>query len=208
MEKDFNTWAIQYNKEDINKALKNVAKNSESNILYLNCRCKFKIGNVRVRNRTFDSCFFSEESGVVVLFARGVVSEEEIEKYLNENKVKYTVVRFKELENKEYKDDETFPEVVFVKEKYILKAILSKSVRNGEKECAYFPKESSTLYLNYIGNDGERYAVQGNISEGLIVLKNKLVLLPNNPKFHDLGELEVRDLLQQTGIAIKENKIR
>lgn len=207
MEKKLNTWAIQNNKDDIDKALKYVVKDSASNVLYLNCRCKFRIGNYRVLNRTFDACFCSEDSNTIVLFARGLVSETEIEKHLKDNGVEYTTIRFMDFEE-EYKDDSSFPTVVFANEQYILNWVLKECVLNGETECQYLPYKSSALYLNYVGNDGEKHLVLGNLSTGLIKFKNKLVLLPTDPKFHDLEEKEVRKMLTKRGISIKEKTRR
>lgn len=208
MKSDLDVWAVQKDKDETKTALKNVKKDSLGNILYLNCHCKFKIGDKKIENRTFDACFYSEESDAVILFARGKISEEEIKKYLEEAGVKYTTIRFIESEDKSYVDDESFPDIWFARERYVLEDALDDSINKGEKECMYFPEMPASLRLNYIADDMEKYEIEGRLCTGLLVFKEKIVLFISQRDPRNLKEKEIRQILKEKGIKVKQQNKR
>ena len=208
MKSDLDVWAIQKYKDETLTALKGVKKKSKGNILYLNCHCKFKIGDKRIPNRNFDACFYSEDSDTVILFARGLISEEEIVRYLESEGVKYTTIRFMEPEDKGYKDDGSFPEVWFVREKYVLEDAIKDSIEKGEKECAYFPEMPASVRLNYIAEDLDKYEIEGRLCKGLLVFKEKIVLFVSQRDPRNMKEAEIRKVLKENGIKIKQKNKR
>lgn len=208
MKSDLDVWAIQKHKEETLTALKGVEKESDGNILYLNCHCKFKIGDKKITNRTFDACFYSEDSDTVILFARGLISEEEIVGYLEDNGVKYTTIRFIEPEDKDYVDDASFPELWFVRERYVLEDAINDSLEKGEKECTYYPELPSSIRLNYIADDMQKYEIEGRLCKGVLVFKEKMVLFVSQRDPRNMNEREIREVLKRKGIKVKQQSKR
>lgn len=206
MKSDLDVWAIQKYKEETLTALGNVKKDSLGNILYLNCHCKFKIGDKKITNRTFDSCFYSEESDTVILFARGLISEEDIVEYLENQGVKYTTIRFIEPEDKSYEDDSSFPEIWFVREKYVLEDAIDDSISKGETKCMYFPEMPASLRLNYIADDMQKYEIEGRLCTGVLVFKEKIVLFVSQRDPRNMKEKDIRKVLKEKGIKVKQQK--
>lgn len=204
MKSNLDVWAIQNDKEVTKKALEKVKKDSLGNILYLNCWCDFTIGNKPMQNRLFDACFYSEESDTVVLFAKGKISEEEIEKYLEEANIKYTTIRFKEPNGNYYKYDSTLPEICFVREKKELRNLIDETIEKGELDCVYYPNMESNLSLNYIATTDEQFEVEGRACKGMVVLKDKLILLVNQrDKRNVVKESSVTKLLINKGMKVQ-----
>lgn len=204
MRSNLDIWAIQKNKEEIDVALENVEKEAIGNILYLNCRCWFKIGDQKVENRTFDAMFYSEESDVVILFAKGLVSEKDIVEGLEKKGVKYTTIRFIEQE-KEYKDDEEIPDIWFAREKYVLIDAIKDSINKGIKKCQYYSNLESVLSLYYKDNNGDRNEIDGKFFKGCLVFEDKIVLLVNQGYFRNLKEEDVKKILKDYKITYSKN---
>lgn len=209
MKSDLDVWAIQKHKDEMFTALKNIKKNSLGNILYLNCHCKFKIGDKKITNRTFDACFYSEDSDVVILFARRMVSEEEIVKCLEKENIKYTTIRFSRHDDElDYISDESIPDIWFVREKCVLEEAIEDCINKGDIECEYFPDIKSSLHLNYLANDGESYEFEGRICEGLLLFEEKMVIFVSQRDPRNLKEKEINEILKEKGIKVKKQKNR
>lgn len=205
MKSNLDVWAIQANKDETRIALKRIKKDSSGNILYLNCWCKFNIGSKTIQNRIFDACFYSEESDTIILFAKDKISEKEIIAYLEEFGISYTVVAFEELRSAEnYRDDETFPEVWFAREKYVLKDAIDESLTKGIHDCVYYPDIESSIELGYRATTDETFEVEGRFCKGAVVFEDKIVLLINQgDKRNVKREKAVEQLLIKKGIKYK-----
>lgn len=204
MKSNLDVWAVQSDKDETRVALERVNKESLGNILYLNCWCDFTIGSKTIKNRLFDSCFYSEDSDTVILFAKGKITEEEIENYLEEANIKYTIVRFREPNEDYYRDDESFPEVWIAREKYVLRDAIDDSVAKGDLECVYYPNVESNLSLSYRATTDELFEVEGRACKGLVVFKDKIVLLVNQKdKRNVVRESSVTKLLINKGVKVQ-----
>lgn len=204
MKSNLDVWAIQSNKDETRVALEKVKKDSLGNILYLNCWCDFTIGNRTIKNRLFDSCFYSEDSDTVILFAKGKITEEEIENYLEEANVKYTIIRFSEPNEDYYRDDENFPEVWIAREKSVLRDAVDDSVSKGDLNCVYYPNIESNLSLNYRATTDEMFEIEGRTCKGLVVFKDKIVLLVNQrDRRNVVRESSVTKLLINKGMKVQ-----
>lgn len=206
MKSNLDVWAIQGDKEEMNAAFQNVEKESLGNILYLNCICSFKMDNKKIQSRKFDSCFYSEESDIVILFAKGMVSEEEIETYLNENNIKYTTIRFTE-DNIPFENDDKFPELWFAREKCVLLDAINDSLKKGNNRCLYNSEVESNLSLCYRDKFGDKWEIEGRFCKGCLYFKDKMVLLINQADFRNLKENDVMKILKDKKIICnKSNK--
>ena len=202
MKSDLDVWAIQNYKDETIKALKNVKKDSKGNILYLNCICKFKIGERKIENRTFDACFYSEESDTVILFARGRITEQEIEKYLQDANVEYTTIRF--IENKkEYEDDRDFPEIWFARDRYVLEDAINDSLKKRINCCEYIPNIESFVSLFYRDNDGEKHEIEGRLLKGMLIFNDKVIFPIKQRDYRNMNEDQIRKVLDKKGIKYK-----
>lgn len=208
MKSDLDVYAIQYNKDATLIALKKVKKDSLGNILYLNCRSTFKINGENVKGRNFNACFYSEDSDLVIFFAKGKISEEEIVNYLEQEDVKYTTIRFEE-DDRKYQDDENVPEIWFVRDKYVLDEALQESVENGDMQCVYYPTIKSTLQIGFNINDKERCEVEGRSCRGLLLFKDKIVLFVDQRDYRNMKYKDVIKKLDQYRMKYKvKNNIR
>ena len=203
MNSNLDVWAIQNNKDEISNALKCVKKDSLGNILYLNCVCRLKIGDTVVKNRKFDSCFYSEESDVIIFFAKGKITKEEIEQYLSDYNIHYTTISFLE-DSKEFEDDVGEIELWFAREKYVLEEAIEDSLKKKIDMCLYYPGEKSLIYLGYKNSEDRFIPIDGRVCEGTIVFKDKLVLLvsQNDPK--NISRKEAIGILENKGIVVIE----
>ena len=200
MKSDLDVWAVQSDKDETRIALKNVKKDSLGNILYLNCWCDFTIGHTTIQSRLFDACFYSEDSDTVILFAKGKMTEEEIESYLEEACINYTIIRFINNPNKDYVYNENFREIWIAREKYVLEDAIDSSMESDDKECIYYPDVESTLSLSYKSNDGQKCEVEGRFCKGLLLFKNKLVILVNQNDKRNMKDKDVEKLLKEKGV--------
>jgi len=207
MKSNLDVWAIQSNKDETREALRKVDKDYEGNILYLNCLCSFKIGKERITDKVFDACFYSEESDVVILFAKDMISEEEIEQYLKEFDIKYTIIRFTKIGNSISKNK--MSEVWFAREKCVLEDAIIDSINKDINVCDYYPDMQSKIILGYLTRKNNFCEIEGRFCEGVIVFKDKIILLVNQRDPRNLSQFEVRNILDGKGIKykIKTNKV-
>jgi len=204
MKSDLDVWAIQKYKDETKKALENVKKDSLGNILYLNCICKFTIGKKKIENRTFDACFYSEESDTVIFFARDMISENEIEQYLEDAGVKYTIIRFLDRQENDYKNDDEFPEIWFARESYVLEDALDDSIKKGDTFCEYKPDIESSISLSYRDTQGEKHEIEGRLCKGMIMIGDKMILIIKQRDYRNMNEEDVRKVLDKKGIKYKQ----
>ena len=197
MRSNLDVYAIQNYKDETREALKNVKKDSYSNFLYVNCISTFKIGE-RSFNRTYDMCFYSEESDIVIFFARGMISEEEVIKYLDE--MNFSINRFIEQEDK-YQNDDKIPEVWFAREKYVLEDAVDDSLSKDINKCIYYPELPAEISLGYEADNSHVYDIEGRICKGVVLFKDKMILLVNQNDKRNLKEKDVMDVLKEKGIA-------
>lgn len=204
MKSNLDVYAIQSDKEETKIALEKVKKDSLGNILYLNCRCRFKIGNEYVKSRIFDSCFYSEDSDIVIFFAKGKITQDEIEQYLNEMNIKYTIVSF-DLKNNPFQDKDLLSEIWFAREKYVLEDAIDDSISRGIKKCFYYPNEISEISLGYKTNGEIRHycEIEGRLCRGTIVFEDKIVLLVSQGDERNLTIDEAKQVLKDKGIKVE-----
>ena len=199
MRSNLDVWAIQNYKYETRNALKNVKKDSYGNILYVNCISTFKIGN-RYFNRTYDMCFYSEESDTVIFFARGMISEKEVIGFLEEMDIQFSINRFCEL-NDEYENDDKVPEVWFARETYVLEDAIDDSLNRDNHKCTYYPELVAELSLGYKADCSIVYDVEGRACKGVLLFEDKIVLLINQDDKRNLKEKEVMKILKEKGIT-------
>ena len=202
MKSDLDVWTVQKNKNEMKDGLMRVNKDSEGNILYLNCRCKFKIGNKRIESRAFDKCFYSEDSDALILFAADMIDEKEIVEYLQLQNIKYTTIRFKEIEDK-YQKDEPFPDVRFVRDERAFIKALEEAISEGYKEYKYFKDVESIFHLNYLAEDTERYEIEGRFCKGLVSIGDKLMLFVNQRDDRNLKERDIIKIISRYDLVNK-----
>lgn len=208
MKSNLDVYAIQKYKDETLTALKKVKKDSLGNILYLNCRSTFKINGNNVKGRNFNACFYSEDSDVVIFFAKGKISEEEIVNYLEQEDVKYTTIRFEEDERR-YEDDENIPEIWFVRESYVLEDALQESIDNGDKQCVYYPTIKSTLQLGFNINGKERCEIEGRCCRGLLYFKDKVLLFVEQRDDRNMNYNDIIKVLDKYHMKYKvKNNVR
>jgi len=210
MKSNLDVWAIQKDKEETRIALKNVKKDSTGNILYLNCWCKFRIGDKSIKSRLFDSCFYSEESDTLILFSKGQISEEEIENYLKEFGIEYTIIRFRNTITGEYTASEWFPDVWFAREEYVLRDAIDDSLSKYVEDCIYFPNKEASLSLSYRDENDEDQEIEGRFCKGVLNFDDKIVLLISQDDKRNLTRPTVERILKEKEIAyiLKEEKFK
>ena len=198
MNSNLDVYAIQYYKDETKTALSKVKKDSPGNILYLNCTCHFTIGGTVITSRIFDSCFYSEESDILILFAKGKISQDEIEKYLNDMGVSYTTISFNRKET-DFVDGDVLKEIWFARDKEVLIEAMEDSIKKRHLSCSYYPGEVSKLSIGYnSSHDPEEYfEIDGRFCKGTIVFKDKMVLLVNQKDKRNLTKEEVLPLLSK-----------
>ena len=202
MKSDLDIWTVQKNKNEMKDGLMRVNKDSEGNILYLNCRCKFKIGSKRIESRAFDKCFYSEDSDALILFAADMIDEKEIEEYLQLQNIKYTTIRFKGIEEK-YQKEEPFPNVWFIRDERAFTKVLEEAISEGHKEYKYFKDIESSFHLNYVAEDSEKYEIEGRFCKGLVSIGDKLMLFVNQRDYRNLKEKDIVKILSRHGLVNK-----
>lgn len=196
MKSNLDVYAIQYYKEETKTALSKVKKDSPGNILYLNCTCHFTIGGTIITSRIFDSCFYSEESDILILFAKGKISQDEIEKYLNDMGVSYTTIRFNRKET-DFRDGDVLKEIWFARDKDVLEEAMQDSITKNNLHCYYYPEEVSKLSIGYNSSDdtGKYFQIDGRVCKGTIILKDKIILLVNQNDKRNLKKDTVMSML-------------
>ena len=200
MKSNLDVWAIQKDKEETKTALKNVKKDSNGNILYLNCWCKFYIGEKAIKGRLFDACFYSEESDTLIIFSKGQINEEEIKNYLEESKIQYTTVRFKG-QSKEYIGNDWFPEVWFAREEYVLRDAIEDSLSKCVEDCTYFPNREAGFSLSYRDELDSDHEIEGRFCKGILNFDDKIVLLISQDDKRNLKRETVEKILKEKEIA-------
>jgi len=203
MNSNLDVFAIQNNKEEIFNAIKNVNKESNGNILYVNCICRLKIGDVKIKNRRFDSCFYSEDSDVIIFFARDKISREEIEKILGDNGIKYTVISFIPHID-DFEDTAGDMDIVFARDKLALENAIDDSLKKKIDMCLYYPKEKSFMYMGYRNKKNRFVEIDGRVCQGTIVFKDKLVLLISQKDPRNLNSNDALKILKDKGITVIE----
>ena len=202
MKSNLDVWAIQKDKEETRIALENVKKDSLGNILYLNCYCKFSIGDKEVESRLFDACFYSEESDTVILFAKGRMKREEIEDYLKEYDIQYTVIKFAG-ENDSYKFDKKIPDIWFVREEYVLIDAIDDSLSKDVTSCTFYGDLESELSLSYLAGDDNNYEIEGRFFKGVLVFDDKIVLFVNQGDERNMDKKSIEKVLKEKGVDCK-----
>lgn len=205
MRSNLDVYAIQNDKEETRIALSGVKRDSLGNILYTNCVCRFKIGDTIVKNIRYDMCFYSEESDVIVFFAKGKISQEEVEAYLDELDIKYTTISFLE-DNTPVEDDDGELEIWFAREAYVLEDAIDASLEKKLDMCLYYPGEKSTLYVGYKTSEGKFVSIDGRICQGTIVFKDKLVLLISQKDPRNITPTQAMKILEEKGVVVLDRR--
>ncbi len=210
MKSNLDVWAIQKDKDETRIALKNVKKDSCGNILYLNCWCDFYIADKVIKGRLFDSFFYSEDSDTLILFSKGQISEEEIENYLKEFGIEYTVVRFKTPTTKEYVGNDWFPDIWFAREEYVLREAIDDSLSKCIEDCTYFPNKEAGVSLSYRDEFDVNHEIEGRFCKGVLNFDDKIVLLISQDDKRNLKRETVEKILKEKDIAciVKEEKFQ
>lgn len=210
MKSNLKGYTIQNNVEDFSKILVRINKESSSNILYYNCRCYFKIGDNSIRTRIFDKCFYSEDSDTVIFFAKGKITKDEIEKTLEENNIRYTIVRF-DWKDKEFIDYDYIKDIYFATDENSFTRAINDSLNKGVNSCLYDENEQSELSIGYKTNaeNREYCEIEGKSCRGVITLADKIILLVDHKEKRNLNPREVKSILKRKGIKIETiNKSR
>lgn len=184
-------WAIQYYPEELITALKQIKDGM--NIIYSNMTCSFKISNINIDSRQFDTILYNEESDILIMLMRGgVAKKEDIIKFLEDNNKPYSEVTFSPSVI-EYNDKDIIPELWFAREEYVLNDALDDSLSKGVNYLEYYPNVLSSLNLGYITNNNSNISVDGRTFKGLIKLEDKVILIVNqennkekNMNFNDI----------------------
>ena len=210
MKSNLDVWAIQKDKDETRMALKNIKKDAAGNILYLNCWCDFYIGNKNIKSKLFDSCFYSEESDTLILFSKGQISEEEIENYLEEFSIEYTIVRFKKTSEKKYAVNDWFPEVWFAREEYVLREAIDDSLSKCIEDCTYFPNKEAGVSLSYRDEFDVNHEIEGRFCKGVLNFDDKIVLLISQDDKRNLKRETVEKILKEKDIdcIVKEENFQ
>ncbi len=202
MRSKLDIWAVQKYKEATKEALKRIKKDSLGNILYLNCGCDLKIGDKKIKNRTFNACFYSEESDTIIFFARGKISEQEIINYLDEENIKFTIIRFIE-DKEEYQDKDEFPEIWFARDEDVLIEALEDSLSKGENKCVYYPQKEADMSLTYRDKHERKHELDGRMARGVIYFKEKIILLIEQETNRTFPLKKVTNIMNKKGIVPK-----
>ena len=198
MNSNLDVYAIQENKYETLLALSKVKKDSLGNILYLNCTCYFSIGDTEITSRIFDSCFYSEESDVLILFAKGKITINEIEDFLKRMNVNYTTIAFNRKET-DFVDRNTLKEIWFARDKEVLEEAITDSIVKDNGHCFYYPEEVSRLSIGYNSSDdaSKYFQIDGRVCKGTIVFKDKIVLVVNQNDKRNLNKDAVMAMLKK-----------
>jgi len=206
MKKGMEIVTIGNNEDHLLKVIEKIKKDSVSNILYLNCICGFKIDNKSINYNLFDSCFYSEDCNLLILFSKGAISSERIEEILSSNNVPFTVIRFSF--NSEYYDYERkYSKLVFVNnEKKLINMLSSMQGR-----VTYYPDKEATLSLSYPNDEPNWEYKERNFEvvrincRGIIEIGDRKFLIVDSID-NDLNEKKIESLLKKISINYTVNK--
>lgn len=131
----------------------------------------------------------------------GKVDKTDICEYLDKKGLKYTEVTFAP-SIAEYEDDFTFLDIWMAREEYVLQDALEDTINQGNNlECDYFPNLSCNLDLSYLTNfSSEKNSVDGRIFQGVITMKDKIILLVSQGEERNVTPEQVIDLTTRLGI--------
>lgn len=201
---NLDVWAVQ-KKEELEKAISIIDKDSIGNILYSNCICTFVIGDRVITEKLFDKCFYSEDSDAVIFFSSDKISSEDIEEQLNKHNVNYTIVSFKE-RKKTIQGDDSFPEVWFARADDVLKEAIDNSVEKSIMDCVYYPEMESRLILGYKTIDNRRSEIEYKMCRGVVYFKDKIILLISQNDNRNVSVEQVKRILKNKGINYEIKK--
>jgi hypothetical protein len=205
---NLDVWAIQYGPQELETALSNL-KVLGNTILYTNALCSFKIGNMNISSRQFDTFLYSEENDLLVMLMRGGrVTADDIRKYLENHNIYYNEVVLTPSVTK-YEDNYKMPELWIAREKCVVDDALHDSIKKGVKrECGYYPNLYGSLNLSYLTNSNDITNIDGRLFKGLIYLEDKLILLVNQNDKRNVRPLDVFESLKRTNFkyALLDNQ--
>ena len=70
--------------------------------------------------------------------------------------------------------------------------------------CLFYPGEKSFLFLGYKTTEDRFVKIDGRICEGVIVLKDKLILLISQGDYRNLTSKEAKSILEDKGMIVLE----
>jgi hypothetical protein len=197
---NLDVWAIQYEPQELETALSNL-KVPGNTILYTNALCSFKIGDINISSRQFDTFLYSEENDLFVMLMRGgKATADDVRKYLENHNIYYNEVVLEPSISK-YDDGYKVPELWIARENYVVEDALHDSISKGSKlECEYYPNLDGSLNLSYLTNSNEMINIDGRIFKGLIYLEDKLILLVNQNDKRNVKPSDVFELLRKNNV--------
>lgn len=200
MRKNSDVWAIQSDPNELETALKNIKKDGDI-LIYTNLLCNFKMGDVEVSTRTFDTALCSEENDIIVMLMRGgKVTCADMKAYLDKKGFDYGEVSFAK-DICEYENDDSIPEIWFARDIDVLSDVLGDAKSKGVNRSAeYFPLLTGSLELGYLTNTGSmQVKIDGRNFWGLVALEDRLILLIDSPKKGAILASDVVSKLEEAG---------
>lgn len=147
-------------------------------VMYSNVLSNLRIGKYISVPRFFDTCLYSVESNLLVMFMNGgVIDSDDIREYLDGRGIFYNevVIASQEIE---YRNNFLIPELCFVRDKFILEKQLIDSIDKGHIDCKYYPYLEGRLDLGYLTNYCEELInLDARNIKGLIQFDDKILLL-------------------------------
>lgn len=178
MKSNLDVWAVQSNPNDLSAALSQIKDGM--NIIYSNCTCNLVLGNQTIKTRQFDSILYNEESDILIMLMRdGLVTKEDVIKYLEANNKEYGEVTFAP-SIEEYNNDNNIPDIWFAREKAVLCDALQDAFNKGIDMCEFYPLVTGNLDIGYITNTKDnKINLDGRLFRGVLKLDDRLVLIIN-----------------------------
>lgn len=197
--RNLDVWAVQYEPQELEMALSNL-KVKGNTILFTNALCRFKLGDVEIKSRQFDTFLYSEENDLLVMFMwGGKVTTKDIKKYLDSNNLYYNEVVLAP-SIIEYEDGYKIPSLWIAREEYVVEDALKESIKNGRKlECQYYPNLIGSLDLSYLTNSSDSVSIDGRSFKGLMQLEDKIILLVSQNDKRNMNVKSTCELLEKLG---------